>query len=66
MAAISEQYKLGLTSECLARDEHNHGVTASLAYARAVVEQSNPTGLAAFEALRAQAATPQSIDWRLN
>ena len=66
MAGISEQYKLGLTAECLACAERDHHVTPSLAYMRAVLEPSNAAGLATFETLRAKADNPQLIEWRLN
>ena len=68
LAAISRNYKLGTEQACLARDQAENGLTAELAYAKAIdqlVAGHAADGLNGFESNRAKATSPDTVQWKL-
>ncbi|HZZ42264.1 MAG TPA: tetratricopeptide repeat protein [Tepidisphaeraceae bacterium] len=69
LAVASRIYNLGLTEQCFDRSEAAHGLTANLAYARAMDKFSNGApadGLALLKSAREKAPQAgQSLDWQM-
>jgi predicted Zn-dependent protease len=67
-AAVSRSYDLGLVDACLDRSEQAHGLTANLAYARAInkfARNEGAEGLALLKAARERSGKADTIDWQL-
>lgn len=68
MAAVSQEYGLGMTDACFDRSERAHGVTANLAYARAINkfrQGAGPEGVAMLKAAREKSGKADDLEWEL-
>ena len=68
LAGLSRRHGLGVEAECLDRSEQAHGLTPSLAYARAVdrlLTDGADAGAAAFEQSAARAGGKDPARWQL-
>lgn len=68
LAALSQEFKLGLEDACFERSEKDHGVTADLALARSArlhIAGKTDEGRKLFDAMRQRAKTPSDLSWQL-
>jgi len=70
LATLSRRFALGIEDECFSRCEQAHGLTAALAYGRAIdhllsADPNPAAGLRQFDELAARAGKSQSVEWRL-